>query len=293
MNYWLVIPVFFLLFVSHFARGLRWKLLIDSLGYKVHRRNTFFAVLIGYFINHAVPRVGEVAKCTVLSRYEKVPVDKLIGTIILERIIDAITLLIVFAITLLIQPHLYSDIIDTIFNPPDTGKKSDTGTIVFYIILGLALLSLFGWMIIKKKSFKDLWQLLKKAGRSVWQGVGAIRHLKKRWTFLFYTLIIWSIYLFGGYIGFMALKETQVYSIPEAFTVLSTGSIGMVATPGGIGAYPLMVKYGMSLYGLEGGVGIAYGWLLWLAQTTVIVLGGIFSFVAMPFFNKKKQLEKS
>lgn len=102
---------------------MRWRLLIEPLGYKPGMTNTVFAVLIGYLANQAVPRLGEVLKCTVLARYEKVPADKLVGTIILERIIDAITLLIIFGITLAIQPGLYNQIIDTFFNA--SGDKEE------------------------------------------------------------------------------------------------------------------------------------------------------------------------
>ena len=98
-RYWLIIPVFVILFLSHLVRAMRWKLLINSLGYQPRTDNAFFAVMIGYLTNLAIPRLGEILKCTMLARYEKIPTEKLIGTIILERIIDAITLLIVFAIT--------------------------------------------------------------------------------------------------------------------------------------------------------------------------------------------------
>ena len=290
MNYWLVPPVFILLWFSHYARGLRWKLLIDSLGYKVQKKNTFFCVLIGYFTNQAVPRLGEVTKCTILSRYEKVPVEKLFGTIILERVIDALCLLLVFLITLVIQPHLYSEIIDTLFKskPAANGTEDNTGKIIFYSILGLAILSFIIWMIVKKKSLNDLKQLLKLAGKNMWQGLSAIRHLKRRWEFVLLTLVIWTVYLMGGYIGFLAFKQTQQYGIPEAFTVLSTGSIGMIVTPGGIGAYPIMVQQGMMLYGLDKAIALAYGWALWLAQVATTSIGGILSFIAMPLLNKKK-----
>ena len=290
MNYWLVPPVFLLLWFSHYARGLRWKLLIDSLGYNVQRKNTFFGVLIGYFTNQAVPRLGEVTKCTILSRYEKVTVEKLIGTIILERVIDAICLLLVFLITLVIQPHLYTEIIDTLFKskPTADGHEDNTGKIIFYAILGIAVLGFIIWMIVKKKNLNDIKRLLKQAGKNMWQGLSAIRHLKKRWEFLLLTLVIWIVYLMGGYIGFQAFKQTQGYGIPEAFTVLSTGSIGMIVTPGGIGAYPLMVQQGMMLYGLDKAIALAYGWALWLAQVATTSIGGIASFIAMPLLNKKK-----
>jgi glycosyltransferase 2 family protein len=294
LNYGLVPPVLALLWLSHLVRGLRWKLLIDSLGYNVKWKNTFFCVLIGYFTNQALPRMGEVVKCTVLSRHENVPIDKLIGTVILERIIDAICLLVVFGLTLLIQPHLYSQIIDALFTKPKTNSSSNNiGQYVFYIVLTAALIFFVGWMIVKKKTMADLLQMIKKAGRSIWQGVSAVKHLKKKGQFIFYTAIIWTVYLLGGYIGFLAFQETKQYGIPEAFTVLSTGSIGMIATPGGIGAYPIMVQQGMMLYGLASAIALAYGWALWLAQVAAISIGGIFSFVAIPLFNKKKNSEKS
>jgi hypothetical protein len=86
----------------------------------------------------------------------------------------------------------------------------------------------------------------------------------------------------------MALKETNGYGIREAFTVLSAGSIGMIITPGGIGAYALLLKQTMIVYGLDKGIALAFGWILWLAQTAVIVIGGLISFVAMPYYNKQK-----
>ena len=293
-KYWLLIPVFAILLLSHFTRALRWRLLIETLGYKPSKTNTFFAVLIGYITNHAVPRLGEVVKCTMLSRYEKIPADKLIGTIILERIIDAITLLVIFGITLIIQPHLYSQLIDTFFySAKSNEEKKLAGWMIGLIILGVIIIIIGLWMYLKKKNFNDLLLLFKKIGRSIWQGISAIQHLKKRRQFILLTILLWTLYLSGGYIGFMALQETHAYGIREAFTVLSAGSIGMIATPGGIGAYAYLLQQTMILYGLNEGIALAFGWILWLAQTAVILIGGLISFVAMPYYNKQKHFEKT
>ncbi len=294
-KYWLFIPVFCILFLSHLFRAMRWKLLIEPLGYKPSVANTFFAVMIGYLANQAVPRLGEVLKCTVLARYEKIPADKLIGTIILERVIDAVSLLLVFGITLVIQPDIYSQLIDTIFNSKKAGggHKTISSSLVLMILAGLIIILLAIWMIKKKKNFKDLVLLFRRIGRSIWQGLSAIQHLKKRWLFIILTTCIWALYLAGGYMGFMALKETQQFGINEAFTVLSAGSIGMIATPGGIGAYAYLLQKTMEVYGLNEGIALAFGWILWLAQTSVILIGGLFSFVAIPYYNKKRKLEKS
>jgi glycosyltransferase 2 family protein len=295
-RYWLLIPVFGILFLSHLIRAIRWKLLIEPLGYKPSTTNTLFAVFIGYLANQAVPRLGEVLKCTVLSRYEKVPADKLIGTIILERVIDAITLLIIFGITLAIQPDIYSQLVDTIFNSKKEGgvdKKTISSSVLLMILAGIVIIALAVWMIKKKKNFGDLLSLFKRIGKSIWQGLSAIQHLKKRWWFIFLTLSMWALYLAGGYIGFMALKETQQYGINEAFTVLSAGSVGMIATPGGIGAYAYLLQKTMQVYGLNEGIALAFGWILWLAQTAVVLIGGLISFVGMPYYNKRKLREQS
>ncbi|HEV8285285.1 MAG TPA: lysylphosphatidylglycerol synthase transmembrane domain-containing protein [Chitinophagaceae bacterium] len=293
-RYWLVIPVFTILILSHLVRAVRWKLLINSLGYHPRTENTFFAVMIGYLTNQAVPRLGEVLKCTMLARYEKVPADKLIGTIILERIIDAISLLIIFAITLAIQPSIYTDLINAFFHSPrDPEKKKISGFILAAILIGLIALCIFLWMIIKKKTFADVIALFKRIGKSVWQGISAVQHLKRRGLFLIYTLALWVLYLLGGYIGFYALQETEQYGVKEAFAVLSAGSIGMIATPGGIGAYALLLKKTMELYGLQEGVALAFGWILWLVQTFVVLIGGLFSFVAIPYFNKRKTIPET
>ena len=287
-QYYLIIPVFLILLLSHYVRALRWRLLMQPLGYNPKKANTFFAVMIGYLANQGVPRLGEVLKCTILSRYEKIPADKLVGTIILERLIDAASLLIVFGITLVIQPGLYGQIVDQIFNSPgEKEEKKMSGLIILLIVAGVIILLIGAWMLIKKKSFRDLRSILKNIGLRVWQGLISIRHLKKRGQFIFLTLILWITYLSGGYIGFQALQETQQYGVKEAFTILSAGSIGMIITPGGIGGYALLIEGTMMLYGLQQSIAAAFGWLLWIAQTFVILVGGLLSFALLPWYNKK------
>jgi uncharacterized membrane protein YbhN (UPF0104 family) len=292
-RYWLVVPVFAVLLLAHFMRAMRWKLLIRSLGYHPKIQNTFFAVLIGYLTNLGVPRLGEVLKCTLLARYEKIPADKLIGTIILERLIDALTLILVLFITMVIQPTIYTDLINAFFHHShERHKRKIAGWILALIIIGIIAAGIFLWMIIKKKTIADVGAFLKRIGRSVWQGISAVQHLRNRGIFLFYSASIWFLYLFAGYLGFYAFQETQAhgYGYKEAFSILSAGSIGMTIMPGGIGAYPLLIEKTMWIYGLEEGVSKAFGWILWIVQTAVILLGGIISFVLLPTFNRKKTL---
>ena len=293
-RYYLIVPVFGILLLSHLVRALRWQLLISSLGYKPRKLNTFFAVMVGYLTNQALPRLGEILKCTLLARYEKVPADKLIGTIILERVVDAITLLIIFGITLFIQPDIYTELINAFFRSPhEPHKKKISGYFIAAIIILIIVIAIILWMVIKKKTLKDVGALFRRIFTSIWQGISAVQHLKKRGLFIFYSVFLWFLYWIGGYIGFYALQETQQYGVKEAFTVLSAGSIGMLATPGGIGAYALLLQKTMEIYGLQKGIALAFGWILWLAQTGVILIGGLFSFALLPYYNKRKTIETS
>ncbi|MER3499141.1 MAG: hypothetical protein C4308_11160 [Chitinophagaceae bacterium] len=289
-RYYLIIPVFILLVASHFLRAVRWRLLISSLGYQTKISNTFFAVMVGYLANSAVPRLGEVLKCTLLARYEKLPADKLIGTIILERIIDVVSLLIVFGITFVIQPDIFTELINAFFRSHhDQSRKRIPGYLIAVIFFSIIILVLLIWMIAKKKTLQDVVGLFKKIGRSIWQGISTIQHLRNRGIFILYTAGIWFLYFISGYVGFYALQETEVYGAKEAFAILSAGSIGMTATPGGIGAYSILVQKTMQVYGLNEAIALAFGWILWIAQEFVILVGGLISFAAIPYFNKKKK----
>ena len=292
-RYYLLVPILLILFLSHLVRAIRWRLLIDSLGYKASLTNTLLSVFIGYLTNLAVPRLGEVLKCTVLARYEKLPAEKIIGTVILERLVDTLTLVIVFGITFAIQPDFYTELIDAFFHSPSGPQEKTTPIYVIALIgIGVVAIAIALWMLIKKKTLTDVYNLFLRLARSVWQGISAVQHLKKRSQFVMWTVILWTLYLFGGYFAFMALKETQAYGIREAFAVLSAGAIGVIVpTPGGIGAYALIVEKTMQIYGLQKGVALAFGWIMWLAQTGVILIGGLFSFVFLPYYNKKRESE--
>lgn len=283
---WLVIPVSFLLLLSHYLRGIRWKLLIDPLGYKIKPINSFLTVLIGYLVNLGVPRLGEFIRCTFLSRYEKVEVEKLVGTVIVERLFDAVCLLIVFGLTWGLQPDLYERFSSVLTSNSQTATAGNP----YFNWLILAFLLLFtGWIIWKKKKLTDLVDQVLTVFNRVLNGLLSVRKLKKPRSFLLLTLAIWVLYLLSGYIGFMAFDATRVYGITEALTILSVGSIGMIISPGGIGIYAYLILQTMQAYGLDYTNALAFGWILWLVQTAVILCGGVLSFGVLPWINADKE----
>ncbi|MGZ8537475.1 MAG: lysylphosphatidylglycerol synthase transmembrane domain-containing protein, partial [Flavisolibacter sp.] len=108
-RHWLVVPALLFMFFAHYSRALRWKILMEPLGYKPSTFNTFAAVMIGYLVNAGVPRLGEVVKCSILAKYEKVRADRLVGTIVMERAVDVVCLLTVFIAALIFQGGIVRD----------------------------------------------------------------------------------------------------------------------------------------------------------------------------------------
>lgn len=286
-RYLLIFPVVGILFLSHWVRALRWRLLIQSLGHAVPRRDAFYAVLIGYLVNQGVPRLGEVMKCTLLGRRANIPMEKLIGTILLERLFDACCLVVFFGLTLAIQPGLYSKLMTTFFESSATPRPTEDGGMVIWLI-GLLLIGigLFVWWRLRHLNLEEIKDKLNRFRRQFVEGLRSIQHLKARGMFILLTLAMWACYLGGGYIGLLAFQETEHLGIPVAFSILSAGSVGMIASPGGIGAYAYLIQKTMELYGTEEAVSIAFGWLLWLVQTGVIVVGGLASFAGIAIKRK-------
>jgi uncharacterized membrane protein YbhN (UPF0104 family) len=288
-NYWLLIPVAIALLVAHLSRAIRWKILMEPMGFRPSLKNTYLAVLIGYFANQGVPRLGEVLKCTMLSRYEKVPADKLIGTIVAERAFDMVCLLIVFAITVLSQISVIGEYTAELLNKLFYGKSDGSGNGALYIAFAILLILVFlGWWLFRRFAHKSFAIKTKAVVLGIWQGIISIRQVKQKGWFLFHTFLIWFLYLASIRIGFYAMAATSVYGWLPSFSVLSLGSVGMIVTPGGIGAYPILVQQTMSLYGLSESVGNAFGWILWLAQFLLVIIVGVASLLLLPVLNRKK-----
>jgi glycosyltransferase 2 family protein len=289
-NYWLIIPVIGSLLISHYSRAVRWKILMEPLGYKPRIGNTYMAVLIGYMANLAVPRLGEVLKCTILARYEKVPADKLVGTIVAERAFDVLCLGVVIAITIITQVDVVGGYISEKLNLIVESKKGLLTTTNLLILGALLLLGIAAAVFVFKR-FGHI-GFIKKVRTimlGLWHGVTSVRYLKKRGAFLFHSVVIWTMYLLSVWIGFFALRETSGFGIKEAMSVLTTGSLAMIVpTPGGaLGVYQLFVQQTLTLYGLKETLGYAFGWLMWSVQFFQMLLSGAIAMLLLPSFNKQ------
>ncbi len=287
-NYWLVIPVVLMSLLSHLSRSMRWKLLMEPLGYRPALKNVFASTMVGYLANSAVPRLGEILKCTLLARYEKLKMEKLVGTILVERTFDFICYLIFIGITILIQINVIGSYAreklaaaTTSTGMPIWGKLLLLIVVIAFVVLGIRLL-------LKKYPDSKMVQKINSIFRGLAEGFAAIRALKKRRQFIYHTLFIWTMYLLQIYIGFNAIDGTAHLSIKAACAVLTLATLAMIATPGGIGVFPILVMQTLKVYSVEEPLGEAFGWLIWGISTSIIIIAGFISLLVLPYINRKK-----
>ncbi len=287
-NYWLMVPVVFMSMLSHLSRSMRWKLLMEPLEYYPSTKNVFASTMVGYLANAAIPRLGEVLKCSLLARYEKLKIDKLFGTILLERTFDMLCYLIFIGITVLIQIDLVGSYV--------AGKLENMGKDavlplwakgVLLLLLIWAFFKAVKWLVNKFPHNKLIKKMSNFIG-GIAAGFTTIRHMKKRKMFLAHTVFIWAMYLLQIYLGFFAMEGTGHLSIKAAFSVLSFATLAMIITPGGIGSFPIFVMETLLIYSIASPVGIAFGWLLWGANTAIVIILGLLALLFLPYINKHK-----
>ena len=292
-RYWLILPVFLILSLSHVLRALRWKMLMKPLDHHPGFANTFFAVMIGYLANLAVPRLGEVLKCTILSKYEKVPVEKLMGTIVAERAFDVVCLAILFVLAFTFQYDIIGSyglhLLKQIFNDKEGHFSFNKVIIVCIVFIAFIIIIRF---ILRRFLHIKLVHIIVKFVEGIGHGLMSIRYMKQKWAFIFSSLGIWCMYILGTWVGFYGTVGTEGLSFEIAISALAFASLGMILTPGGIGAYALLLAGVLEKNGVPFEIGFANGTLQWFAQFIIIIVIGFISLGALPFYNKKKSLHE-
>ena len=291
-NFEILVPSILIIILSHFMRALRWRMMIKPLGYQPKIINVFLSVLIGFFFNLIFPRLGELMKCTMLGKHEKIPVDKLVGTIVAERMIDVICLLLVILLTIFSQYERVGKYANEITVDFYTGLINDSNNLIlaFLIFLIIILLSI----VLYKRFQKSLIiKKIKSLIAGIMIGIGSIRKMEKKSHFIFYTISIWFLYLYCIKIGFLAIDEISDLGWIPSLTILTFGSFAMIATQGGIGAYQLAVQKTLVLFKVSEVSGLAFGWLMWSVQTIFLMIAGPISLLIIYLINKKKIIFKN
>lgn len=289
---WIVLGIIAGIF-SHIARAARWNILIRSLGYKPRLTTTFYAVMTGYLANTAVPRLGEVTRCGVLSKKLNIPFTEVLGTMIAERIFDMIVLLSLIVIVIAFQWKLVGSFMnEKILEPISSNFESNIVPIIVIICVFVLFIVLLVILWKKYRKFLQRYAFFRKFSefaKGMVEGIKTIRKTKNKAGFLLYTIIIWGMYTLMVYLPFFALEATSHLNFIDALTVMSIGSLGIVApVPGGIGTYHWIVKAVLfELYGVSPMIAASFATITHAAQTIMIIVVGGLSFL-MLFLQKNK-----
>jgi len=275
-NYaWIFLGLFFGI-LSHLSRAYRWKFMLAPMGYNPKFTNSVLAVLIGYFVNLAIPRAGEVSRATVMVNYENIPFEKGFGTIVAERIADLIMMFLIIGITLFFQFDFILTLVAKNFDPLKIGM------IFMGVIVVIILFSSF-----VKKAKQGILLKIKNFVLSLIEGVTSILKMKKKWAFIFHTIFIWAMYVAMFWATIPAIQGLEV-PVGGMLVGFIAGGFSIAATNGGIGSYPLAVMGAFLLFNVPESPSEAFGWIMWSAQTLMIVVLGGLAFLVLPLFNKKK-----
>lgn len=285
-NIFWIIASLIISFFSHYARAYRWNYLLENHHYKTDILTSNAAVFIGYLANYGLPRMGEISRCAVVSKYNKIPFDIALGTVIAERAVDMLLMFILFLFVIIFEyQDLQSLLNKYIFSPIASDLSMQKILIVLIAIVIVAVLLFF---INKRKqtqsSFIDkIFQIIK----NLTQPLLSIHKIKRPIGFWLWSISIWLLYFSSMYTCSLAMPETMHLGFFKISVLFLFGTIGVIITPGGIGAYHFLITELLLFYNVEKASAVAFPWLIWGSQFLLILFLGGLSFILLPLFHNK------
>ena len=273
---WILLGLF-LGALSHISRSYRWKFLVDPLGYKLGLKNSILSVFAAYLINYTIPRAGDVARASIISNYEKIPFEKLIGTIIAERIVDMICISLLILISLLYEFERISEKIISLLSSINFGSL-----LIFLITFFVIILLIF--RILKRFNFYKKFSNFLTGLKS---GLTVITRMERKFAFIAHSIFIWLMYVFMFYVTSFAFSDLHGANFFHLLISFTLAALSIMFSNGGIGIYPLAVEESLFWYGIESVNGLAFGWVMWLSQTIMVIIFGGLSLFILPFINRE------
>ena len=292
-NYWWLLLSVMFGFFAFLSRARRWVLLINPLGYNPTLLNTFNALMTGYLANLALPRVGELTRCVALGKKEKIPVDQLVGTVVVERTIDFLSLLTIMIIMLFTSGDLITQFFkESILIPLQQKVFSFPGFIwiIWGFLISLFVIMLF-LMIRYKKNLRKLrfFSKMFDLARGIINGLNTITNLKRKWEFIFHTLFIWFNYAMMTWVVVFAIESTSHLTFGNSIFLLVIGGLAMSApVQSGIGAFHYIISRGLAFVeGVKIEDGLIYAILTHESQLIFVAIVGTISFFMIFHHNGK------
>jgi uncharacterized protein (TIRG00374 family) len=270
----------FFAILSHLSRAYRWRFLLSPMGYNPRLINTVLCVFIAYLANLGVPRSGEVIRASFLSNYEKIPFEKAFGSVVIERVVDMVILLLLILIALILQ---YEAIWRFII-------KKDIDFLQLALFIALFVGSVLLLILTLKRSKNKFFIKINFFINGFWEGLNSIRKMDKKLPFIFHTVFIWAMYLLMFYVVKWTIPGTHLLTFKMIIPAFVAGGLSIATTNSGIGIYPLSVALVLASFGINKEVGLAFGWIMWSSQTVLILISGAFAFITLPLINRKHYL---
>lgn len=298
-NFWWIGLSLLFAFLSFFSRARRWMLLIEPLGYKPSFVNTYHSLMIGYLSNYALPRLGEVTRCVTLGRREKIPVDSLFGTVIVERVIDLVMLFLILLVLLFVWMEKFGAFFSEQVFMPLKEKLTGTfgGTWMFWLLIGasFAVILLLIYLFRKPLGRLAVIRKIRDIILGVVDGLKTIYTMKRKWEFIIHSLLIWFLYILMTWMVVFSLEETSGLTFIDGMFLLVAGGLGMAApVTAGFGAYHWITSRGLAfVYDFPLELGGAYAILAHESNSLLTITMGAISYLMLTFTKKKALADKS
>lgn len=282
---WVFVALSFYMF-SNISRAIQWSLLLEPISHRPKFYNVFLGVMLGYFTNLGLPRMGEFIRSGAISRYENIPYEKVFATVVTSRVLDMVLLGIAAVIALIVEADKIMQFI--------TAYMPGIQSLLFLVIVGIVGLFVFYW-ILTMKSDNAFVQKIQHIATGFKDGLLSILKVKKPVTLILHTVFIWVMYVAMTYVGFWAYEPTAGVSLSAGIVVFVIASLGFVLpSPGGMGTYHALVIISLSFYGIDKLDAFSYAMILFITlQIGANVVFGMISLLLLPKLNEGKEIKMS
>lgn len=281
-------------FVAYVLRALRWQILIEPLGYKPSLLRTYDALMIGYTINLVLPRVGEVTRCAILTKTNKIPVEPLFGTVVMERVVDLLCMLLASVLVFFLRIDFFGAFLSEKILTPFWLKLQAIEFLLFFITAFMVLVVAGIYFFWDRLLRFPLIVKVKKSVDGIVSGLKSIFVMKQRLLFVVYTICIWICFWLTSYLVILALPNTMQLDPVDGLFLMVLGSLGwVVPVPGGMGSFHYIVALGLSVYGIAFEPdGVIFAAIAHESQLIPMVVLGVISFLSVSFAQRMKAREK-
>ncbi len=284
VNYWWIAVVVLVYVLSNLSRAVRWNQLLQTMGYQPKLSNSFWTTMIGYMVNVIIPRAGEVARPVAMSKHEKIPMDKLMGTIVVDRVLDLVSLGLLVALAFVLE---FDRIWSWLSINALQGNSGSSGKFIFFGGIALTgVLSLVMYRVLKKRIRRmSLYVKIENLVMGFVEGVKSVRYVKSPGWFVFHSIAIWLLYWLMLYLSFFAYAPTAHLGPVVGLVVFVFSAFGiLIPSPGGMGTYHFLVTEALAIYGMASG--FSFAMIVFVVINLCNLIFGILGYIVMPIINR-------